>query len=168
MVALVARNNFVNPKLLTAPVIDIFLREVGVIVGDRRARGLELLHRRRELLFLHVESGFVDCDLLAVVAVVELRQQRAGRHPLTFVEWQRDDARLHGLEADDALVGFDVAGDQQAVGRGRDIEENRIASPGACPEQQNSSDDDSPCLHAGLPGRTAVFALADELRLRRG
>ena len=70
-----------------------------------------------ELLFLHLQSGFVDRDLLAIVTVVEPRQQRAGFYPLAFVERQFDHARLHRLEADYAFVSFDIAGNQQIVGR---------------------------------------------------
>ena len=118
VVALVAGNDFFIPELLTADVVDILLREVGVIVGDGCVRGLELLHRRLELLLLHLKGGFVDGDLLAVIAVVEPRQQRAGLYPLTLVERQLDDARLYGFEADDTFVGFDIAGNEQIVGRG--------------------------------------------------
>src|ERR1035437_796463 len=48
VVTLVAGDNFFIPEFLAAAVIESFLSEVGVIVGDRRARGLELLHRRSE------------------------------------------------------------------------------------------------------------------------
>src|SRR5208282_2721940 len=53
VVALVAGDNLFIPKFLTAGVVEVSLSKVGVIVGNRRMRGLELLYRRRKLLFLH-------------------------------------------------------------------------------------------------------------------
>ena len=148
MVALVAGDNFIAPKFLTADVVNILLREVGVIVGDRRTRGLEFLHRRCELLLLHLESGFVDRHLLPVVAIVEPCQQRARRHPLAFVEWQFNDPRLHGFETDDAFVGFDVAGNEQVVGRRLVREEHRITRPRTGAEYQDRDDEYDSLPHA--------------------
>jgi hypothetical protein len=69
-----------------------------------------------ELPHLRVERGLRNHDLLIVVDRVDAGEQGSRLHRLTLVEGKLDNARLHGLEADDALVRFDVAGDEEEVG----------------------------------------------------
>ena len=59
---------------------------------------------------LHLQRRLVDRHLLPVIGIVEPGDQCALVDPFAFVERQFDDARLHRLEAEHALVRFDVAG----------------------------------------------------------
>jgi hypothetical protein len=61
--------------------------------------------------------GLVDPHLLLVVGIFQPRQQRALLHLLALLDRQLDDAPLH-LEAHQALVRFNVAGERELV-RGR-------------------------------------------------
>ena len=90
--------------------------EIGGVELDRLARGCKVLLRRGELALLHLERRLVDGHLLAVIGIVEPRDQRAGLDPFALVERQFDDARLHGLEAEHAFVRLDIAGDDDEAG----------------------------------------------------
>ena len=70
--------------------------------------------REREIRFAHAHRGLVDADSLLVIRVVEPRQQRALLHLLALFDGQLDDAPRH-LEADQALVRFDVAGERELI-----------------------------------------------------
>ena len=63
----------------------------------------------------HIDGGFVDADLLLVVSIVEARQQCALLHLLALLDRQIDNAARH-LEADQALMRFNVAGKRNLVG----------------------------------------------------
>ena len=77
-----------------------------------RCAAVEILLRRGKLAVLHFQRRLVDRHLLAVIGIIEPRDQRAGIHPLPLIERQLDDPGLHGLEAEHALMRFDVAGNR--------------------------------------------------------
>ncbi len=58
----------------------------------------------------------VDRHLLAIVGCIDDGEYRPLAHPLALIERKIDDARLHGLEAQYALMRFDVAGKEQGIG----------------------------------------------------
>jgi hypothetical protein len=59
----------------------------------------------------------IDADVLLEIRVFQSRQQSALLHLLAFLDGQIHNAPLH-LEADQAFVGFNVAGERE-IGHGR-------------------------------------------------
>ncbi len=70
--------------------------------------------RERQVGFANVNIGLVDPDLLPVVGIIQTRQQGACLNRLAFLDRQLDDAPLH-LEAHQALMRFDIAGERELI-----------------------------------------------------
>ena len=108
------------------------LSEIGLVADDRAARRVDVLLGDVELAHPLVERRPRDRDLLLVVGVVDPGEDRPGLDRLPFVERQFDDAGLDRLEAEDALVRLDVAGDDNRVEVGRPIDpgQDDVPPPG--------------------------------------
>jgi hypothetical protein len=89
------------------------LFQLGLVNEQRAACRLQVLEGQLALALLDAEARFGDDDLLAIIGVIDHGQHRALAHPLPLIEWQGDDARLHGLKAQHAFVGFDISRQQQ-------------------------------------------------------
>src|SRR4029077_1409857 len=96
---------------------------------------------------------------------------------LAFIERQLDNARLHGFEAHDALMCFDISGNQQARRRVGPGEENWSTCPRGRRERGYHENCNDSCFHwswLGLiarPRRTAAPTRAvviNRLRERNG
>ena len=112
LVALLDGAGALLQQVIGAFILRLAELKIGGIEFDRTLGRREVLLRGSKLTLLHLQHRLVDCHLLAIVGVVEPRDQCAGVDPLPFVEWKLDDARLHGLETEHALVRLDVAGHQ--------------------------------------------------------
>ena len=89
--------------------------EIRGIAFQQLLRGRAVLLGRRELTFLHLQRRLSDGYLLTVIRIIDAGQQRAGLDPLAFVERQFHNAGLNGFEAENALVGFDIAGEKNRL-----------------------------------------------------
>ena len=110
------RSRLLEPQGLLAFGVDVFFRKVGAIIDD----GLSgcrngLLHGG-----LLAQLGFQRCrsddDLLAIVRIIHTRQHCTGFCGRAFIEGQKHDSGLNGLEAQYALMGLDVSGNQERIG----------------------------------------------------
>ena len=92
-------------------------------IDNRLVRGLHFLfagagQRQGEIRLAHVDAGLVDLHPLLEVGIFKAREQSALLHLLALFDGQIDDAPLH-LETDQALVGFNVAGERELIRRRR-------------------------------------------------
>jgi hypothetical protein len=97
---------------LRAVELELLQGDVRFVAGDGLSRRLDILLGDVKLTHLGVERRLRNHDLLRVVGVVDAGEHRSRLHLRALVERKFDDARLHGLEAHDALVRLDVAGDE--------------------------------------------------------
>jgi hypothetical protein len=73
------------------------------------------LLRSSKLASLHFDGRLGDFHLLAVIGIIQSRDDGAGFDPLSLIEGKFDDARLDSFEAEYALVRFDIAGDKDCA-----------------------------------------------------
>ncbi len=126
---------------LRAVEFELSQRHLRLVADDGPSRCVDVLLGDVELAHLGVERGLGDRHLLLVVGVVDPGDDRARLDRLSFVEGKFDDARLDRLEAEDALVGLDVAGDEDkfAVGLSFDPRDKDVLKTvgGGAAEPQN-------------------------------
>ncbi len=111
-VARVDRAGALGHQRLRAIELELAQRHFRLVADDGAPRGVDVLLGDVELAHPLVEPRLGDDDLLLVVGVVDPGEHRPRLDRLPFVERQFDDAGLHRLEAENAFVRLDVAGDE--------------------------------------------------------
>ena len=154
LIALLDSAGALVQKLGRAVVLLLPELQISLIALHRSTRRREILLRGGQLALLHVERSRVDRHLLPVIGIIQARDQCAGIHPLSLIERKFYDPRLNGLKAQHALMGLNVAGDQD--GRRRLWSSNPIMKRASLEigdaSHANNRKGDQPSLGVPSPG----------------